>query len=132
VPMTVDAHRRRRRTTNNLPVPGARTALGYSSGAGAQNAVIRLGLKPAGGPPPARLVTRTAPPDFPIPSPGREALNALAGRDHLGARAISQLVGVVDAVAWMEQLVGKLERYGLDLVAPGEPAGSDPTYVLRH
>jgi hypothetical protein len=45
------------------------------------------------------------------------------------------MVGVVDAVAWMEQLVGKLERFGLDIVGPGDPGGSagdEPTYVLRH
>jgi hypothetical protein len=133
MPMTTDpSHRRRRRTTNNLPVPGARTALGYSSGAGAQNAVIRLGLRPAAAARLGRFVNRTVPSDFQISQLERDVLNALAERGRLSARAISELVGVVDAVAWMEQLISKLERFGLDLVGPGEPSGSDPTYVLRH
>ena len=63
--------------------------------------------------------------------PGKRIIDLLAEKNRLTARAIGELVGVVDAVAWMEQLVSKLERYGLDLVAPGEPSGSDPTYVLR-
>jgi hypothetical protein len=71
------------------------------------------------------------PADFHISNVERAVLNALAERDHLSARAIGELVGVIDAVAWMEQLVSKLEQFGLDLVAPGEPSGSDPTYVLR-
>ena len=133
MPMTIEQHqRRRRRTTNNVPVPGARTALGYSSGAGAQNAVIRLGLRPAAAARLGRLVDRTVPADFQITQLERDVLNALGERERLSARAISELVGVVDAVAWMEQLVSKLERFGLDIVGPGETSGSDPTYVLRH
>ncbi len=133
MPMTTEQHhRRQRRTTNNVPVPGARTALGYSSGAGAQNAVIRLGLRPAAASRLGRLVDRTVPSDFQITSVERAVLNALGEREHLSARTIGELAGVVDAVAWMEELVGKLERFGLDIVAPGEPSGSDPTYVLRH
>jgi hypothetical protein len=133
LPVTMDQHaRRRRRTTQTHRVPqGARTALGYSSGAGAQNAVIRLGLRPAAAQRLGRLVDRTVPADFQISSQEREVLNVLAEREKLSARAIGQMVGVVDPVAWMEQLVSKLERYGLDLIAPGEPSGSDPTYVLR-
>lgn len=133
MPVTTEQHqRRKRRTTKNVPVAGARTALGYSSGAGAQNAVIRLGLRPAAAARLGRLVDRTVPADFQITQIEREVLNALGERDRLSARAISELVGVVDAVAWMEQLVSKLERFGLDIVGPGEPSGSDPTYVLRH
>jgi hypothetical protein len=133
MPMTADqVHRRKRRTTNNMPVAGARTALGYSSGAGAQNAVIRLGLRPAAAARLGRLVDRTVPADFQISQIEREVLNALGERERLSAHAIGQLVGVVDAVAWMEQLVSKLERFGLDIVGPGEPSGSEPTYVLRH
>lgn len=132
MPMTTNQQqRRRRRTTRNAPVAGGRTALGYSSGAGAQNAVIRLGLRPAAAARLGRLVDRTVPADFQISSLEREVLNALGERDQLSARAISELVGVVDAVSWMEQLVEKLERFGLDIVGPGEPSGSDPTYVLR-
>jgi len=133
MPVTVEQnHRRKRRTTNNMPVAGARTALGYSSGAGAQNAVIRLGLRPAAAARLGRLVDRTVPADFQISQIERDVLNALGERERLSARTIGELVGVVDAVAWMEQLISKLERYGLDIVGPGEPSGSDPTYVLRH
>jgi hypothetical protein len=71
------------------------------------------------------------PPDFQITSDEREVLNLLAERDRLTARAVRELVGVVDAVAWMEALMAKLESYGLDLVAPGEAHGSEPTYQLR-
>lgn len=109
----------------------ARTALGYSSGAGAQNAVIRLGLRPAAASRLGRLVDRTVPADFEISSVEREVLNALAERERLSARTIRELVGVVDAVAWMEALMHKLEQYGLDVIAPGDAAGSEPTYVLR-
>lgn len=109
----------------------ARTQLGYSSGAGAQSAVIRLGLRPAVAARLGRLVDRTVPADFQITQLERAVLNAMGECFHLTARAIGELVGVVDGVAWMEALVDKLERYGLDLVAPGEAAGSDPTYMLR-
>ena len=133
LPVSSDQHqRRRRRTTASHRVPtGARTALGYTSGAGAQNAVIRLGLRPAAAARLGRLVDRTVPADFQITNLERDVLNLLAEKHRVSARAIGELVGVVDAVAWMEQLVSKLERYGLDLIAPGEPSGSDPTYVLR-
>jgi hypothetical protein len=109
----------------------ARTQLGYSSGAGAQSAVIRLGLRPAVAARLARLVDRTVPSDFEITQLERTVLNAIGERGRLTARAIGELVGVVDGVAWMESFVDKLERYGLDLVAPGEASGSEPTYVLR-
>lgn len=109
----------------------ARTALGYSSGAGAQSAIIRLGLRPATAARLGRLVDRTVPSDFQISPVERDVLNALAEREQLSARAIRELVGVVDAVAWMEVLMAKLESYGIDLIAPGNPAGSEPTYVVR-
>ena len=108
-----------------------RTQLGYTSGAGAQSAVIRLGLRPAVAARLGRLVDRTVPADFQISHGERTVLNALGERAYLSARAVGDLVGVTDGVAWMEALVDKLERFGLDLIAPGEASGSDPTYVLR-
>ncbi|HVV86505.1 MAG TPA: hypothetical protein VHE35_25785 [Kofleriaceae bacterium] len=120
----LEEHRRR-------AAANARTQLGFTSGAGAQSAIIRLGLRPAVAARLARLVDRTVPPDFQISQLERGVLNALGERDRLSARAIGELVGVVDGVAWMEALVDKLERYGLDLVGPGEASGSEPTYVLR-
>jgi hypothetical protein len=119
---------RARRTTG---VRHARTALGYSSGAGAQSAIIRLGLKPAAAARLGRLAERTVPADFQISSVERDLLNVLADRERLSARMVRELVGVIDAVAWMEALMAKLESYGLDLVAPGDPDGSEPTYRVR-
>jgi hypothetical protein len=104
---------RARRTTG---VRHARTALGYSSGAGAQSAIIRLGLKPAAAARLGRLAERTVPADFQISSVERDLLNVLADRERLSARMVRELVGVIDAVAWMEALMAKLESYGLDLV----------------
>ena len=60
----------------------------------------------------------------------RRVLNAL-GESELSARAIGQLVQVADAVAYMEELVRKLESYGIELVEPGTPDGGEPTYRLR-
>ncbi len=108
-----------------------RTQLGYSSGAGAQNAVIRLGLRPALAARLGRLIDRTVPDDFHIDPRERAVLEALGERGQLTARAVGELVGVVDGVAWMEELIVKLEAFGLDLIAPGDAQGSDPTYVLR-
>jgi hypothetical protein len=113
------------------PLLGARTALGYDSGAGAQNAVIRLGLKPAASARLARLVDRTVPADFSITPHERTVINALGETDQLTARQIGAMIGVVDPVTWMERLVEKLAAYELDLVGPGTSDGGEPTYVLR-
>ena len=116
--------------TASASMPLGRTALGYSSGAGAQSAVIRLGLRPAVAARLSRLVDRTVPPDFEVSAAEREVLNALGERGPLTARAIAALVGLDDPLSWMDQLMDKLGRHGLDLVAPGEPADGEPTYVL--
>jgi hypothetical protein len=111
--------------------PFGRTALGYQSGAGAQSAVVRLGLSPGVSARLVRLVNRTVPADFQITKPEREVLNAIGEHGSITARGVGQLVGVADPVAWMEQLVTKLERYGLDIVEPGPARDGEPTYVLR-
>ncbi len=124
----------RLRTPTRQPAPAspnARTALGYASGSGAQSAVIRLGLNPAVSSRLGRLVDRTVPTEFHIDSRERRALNALGEADQLSARAIGQLLDVLDAVAFMEELVRKLEGYQLDLVEPGDFIGGEPTYRLR-
>lgn len=121
---------RRARPTTGLQ-KHARTALGYSSGAGAQSAIIRLGLRPAAAARLGRLAERTVPADFQISSVERDVLNVLAERERLSARAVRELVGVIDAVAWMEALMAKLESYGIDLIAPGDADGSEPTYRVR-
>jgi hypothetical protein len=136
-PMPVQAPGRRRGWTSPIPIAAsaaatpARTALGYDSGAGAQSAVVRLGLRPAVSARLARLVDRTVPADFTITPHERDVINALGEREQLTARQIGQMIGVADPVTWMERLVLKLASYGLDLVAPGAPAGGEPTYVLR-
>ncbi len=121
----------RMRTGKTRPPPvGGRTALGYQSGSGAQSAVVRLGLAPSVSSKLGWLVGRVVPQDFQIDTPERKVLNAL-GEHELTARVIGQMIDVADAVTFMEDLTRKLESYGLDLVEPGTPNGSEPTYRLR-
>ena len=109
----------------------ARTALGYTSLSGAQSAVVRLGLSPAVSSRLGRLVDRIVPSEFHIDHAERRVLNALGEAGSLTARAIGHMLDIVDAVTFMEDLHRKLEGYGLDLVEPGEPVGTEPTYRLR-
>jgi hypothetical protein len=110
--------------------PLARTALGYTSGAGAQSAVVRLGLLPHISARLGWLVDRVVPPEFHLDPRERHVLNALGDRE-LGARAIGQMIESADPVAFMEDLIRKLEAYGIDLIQPGAPRGGEPTYRLR-
>ena len=110
--------------------PGVRTALGYTSGSGAQSAVVRLGLAPHVSARLGRLVDCVVPPDFHIDAGERRVLNAL-GEGELTARGIGQMLDVTDPVSFMEELTRKLEAYNLDLVEPGDPQGGEPTYRLR-
>ncbi len=122
--------RRHTRTAQQQPL--VRTALGYSSGSGAQSAVVRLGLAPHVSAQLGRLVERIVPADFHIDARERRALNALGEAPAMTARALGQLLDVADAVTFMEHLVRKLELYGLgDLLEPGEPVGNEPTYRMR-
>jgi len=124
--------RPRSKTRPPGPHENARTALGYSSGAGAQSAVVRLGLAPHVSSQLGRLVERIVPAEFHIDSRERRVLNALGEVDEATARSIGQLVGVADAVHFMEELTRKLEQFGLgDLVEPGSPNGGEPTYRMR-
>jgi hypothetical protein len=114
------------------PPSHARTALGYSSGSGAQSAIVRLGLSPHVSAQLGRLVERIVPADFHIDARERRVLNLLGEHDDVTARSIGQLVDVADAVAFMEGLTRKLEQFGLgDLVEPGAPIGAEPTYRMR-
>jgi hypothetical protein len=111
---------------------GARTALGYTSGAGAQSAIVRLGLAPQVSAKLGRYIDRVVPAEFSIDAHERRALNAVGEYEHMTARAIGQMLDLRDAVAFMEELVKKLEGFGLgDLVEPAEPVGGEPTYRLR-
>ena len=109
-----------------------RTALGYSSGAGAQSAIVRLGLAPQVSAKLGRYNDRVVPAEFQIDHGERRVLNALGESEHLTAHAIGQLLDLADAVSFMEELVKKLEAFGLgDLVEPGHPIGGEPTYRMR-
>jgi hypothetical protein len=108
-----------------------RTSLGYQSGAGAQSAIVRLGLAPAVSARMHHLSERVVPADFQVSKLERDVLNAIGLQGGMSARAIGNLVHVADPVTWMEHFIRKLEAYGLELVEPGEPNGGEPTYRLR-
>ena len=131
---TPDLHKtpmpRRRNVTRQQPTNNARTALGYTSGSGAQSALVRLGLTPQVSARLGRLVDRVVPADFHIDPGERRILNAL-GEGPLTARAIGHMLDLADAMSYMEELTRKLENYNLDLVEPGDPNGDEPTYRLR-
>ncbi|MEO8701014.1 MAG: hypothetical protein ABI867_13280 [Kofleriaceae bacterium] len=120
---------RARSRTRNPPV-SSRTALGYTSGSGAQSAVVRLGLTPQVSSQLGWLVDRIVPQEFHIDPGERRVLNAL-GDSELTARAIGNMLDLADAVSYMEELTRKLESYNLDLIEPGAASGSEPTYRLR-
>lgn len=122
--------RARSRNTRHPPMSSSRTALGYTSGAGAQSAVVRLGLAPQVSARLGRLVDRVVPTEFHIDGRERRVLNAL-GEGELTARGIGHMLDVADPVSFMEELTRKLESFNLDLVEPGEPQGGEPTYRLR-
>lgn len=126
---------RARSRTRQPPTNNARTALGYSSGSGAQSAVVRLGLAPHISARLGRLVDRVVPADFHIDPGERRVLNALgeaaAANQNMTARAIGSMLDLNDAVSYMEELTRKLESYGLDLIEPGDADGNEPSYRLR-
>jgi hypothetical protein len=122
----------RRPSGKTRPPPNnVRTALGYTSGSGAQSAIVKLGLAPQVSARLGRLVDRVVPADFTIDAGERRVLNAL-GEHALTARAIGHMLDIADATSFMEELTSKLEQYGLgDLIEPGEPQGGEPTYRMR-
>jgi hypothetical protein len=123
----------RRSSGRTRPPPMAvRTALGYTSGSGAQSAIVKLGLAPSVSARLGRLVDRVVPGDFSIDAGERRVLNALGESELVTARAIGNMLDLADAVTFMEELTRKLEAFGLgDLVEPAEPQGGEPTYRLR-
>ncbi|HEX8110420.1 MAG TPA: hypothetical protein VF516_21960, partial [Kofleriaceae bacterium] len=127
---TTPLPRPRSRTSRHPPLTHARTALGYTSGAGAQSAIVRLGLAPHVSARLGRLVDRVVPGDFHLDGRERRVLNAL-GEGELTARGIGHMLDIADPVSFMEELTRKLEAYNLDLVEPGDPQGGEPTYRLR-
>jgi hypothetical protein len=117
------------------PAPPAgsleRTSLGYQSGAGAQSAIVRLGLAPAVAARMHYLAERVVPADFQVSKLERDVLNAIGLHGRMSARGIGHLIHVADPVSWMEDFIRKLEGYGLEVVEPDEPNGGEPTYRLR-
>jgi hypothetical protein len=114
------------------PPLSVRTALGYTSGSGAQSAIVKLGLAPNVSARLGRLVDRTVPGEFSLDAGERRVLNAMGESEHVSAKVIGQMLDLADAVSFMEELVKKLEANGLgDLVEPAEPQGGEPTYRLR-
>ena len=110
----------------------AQTALGYQSGAGAQSALVRLGLRPELSARLSRFSTKTVPQDFQISQSERDVLNALGNDRPLSAVQIGQLISVTGPISWMDEFIAKLARYGLDLIESGPlSANHEPTYVLR-
>jgi hypothetical protein len=61
----------------------------------------------------------------------RDVLNALGKSDALTASQVARIAKVASGIEWMEELMNKLADHGLDLIAPGEDASGEPTYVLR-
>jgi hypothetical protein len=120
----------RARSRTRPPSSSVRTALGYTSGSGAQSAIVRLGLAPHISAGLGRLVDRVVPAEFHLESRERRVLNAL-GEGELTARGIGQMLDVADPVSFMEELTRKLESYDIDLVEPGEAQGGEPTYRMR-
>jgi hypothetical protein len=122
----------RPRAGKTRPPLAVRTALGYESGSGAQSAIVALGLAPHVSARLGRFVDRVVPVDFTLDPAQRRVLNFLGENEQTSARALGSRVGVVDAVSFMEELLHKLEAFGLgDLVEPAEPVGGEPTYRLR-
>lgn len=120
----------RARSRTRQPPLSSRTALGYTSGSGAQSALVKLGLAPQVSSRLGRFVDKIVPPEFHIDPGERRVLNAL-GEKELTARAIGHMLDLADAVSYMEELIRKLESFNLDLVEPGDPQGDEPTYRLR-
>jgi hypothetical protein len=126
IPRPPGRARRNRSTTGD----GFRTALGHQSGAGAQSALMRLGLHPGVSARLGSLATLTVPADFQISAQERLVLNTLGERS-LTAHAIALMLGITDAIGWMEALISRLEAHDIRIIEPGFAVGSEPTYVLR-
>jgi hypothetical protein len=136
------APRRRRGYTSPLPLSparevGGRTQAGFAPGIGAAPRRSRrtTGAAPSPGTGAGRrldsLINHTMQLGFRLEPAERDVLNALGEARCLTARHISEIAGVADAMAWMEQLMSKLADHGLDLVGPGDDQAGEPTYVLR-
>jgi hypothetical protein len=134
VPGPANRHTPRRGWTSPVRTAPARevgstTAMGFTSGAGAQSPEMRWGAAP-----PERLakvVGHTLPVGFHLTPPEREVLNMLGEVDSLTASRVAEIVGVPNGIGWMDKLMSKLADHGLDLIAPGDDDSGEPSYVLR-
>jgi hypothetical protein len=120
--------------------PGAvpsSTAYGFANGAGAQ---IGAGARLAGpaGPDPGHargrrlvsVVRRTMPIGFQLTAEEMAVLDALDAAPWLSQTRVAEIAGVSDGGAWMQQLIGKLDQHGLDLIETISGSG-EPAYALR-
>jgi hypothetical protein len=136
VPVRTTTPAPRRRVGTSEPI-AHRTALGFESGAGAQSALVRLGLSPSVSARLARLASNIVSPDFQITALERMVLNMLGDAALYGLHAdvpvdsIGQLIAVGDPLTWMEELTQKLESFDILLVEPGFPVEAQPSYRLR-
>jgi hypothetical protein len=136
VPVRTTTPAPRRRFGTSDPI-SHRTALGFQSGAGAQSALVRLGLSPSVSARLARLASNIVSPDFQITALERMVLNMLGDAAMYGSHAdvpvdsIGKLIAAGDPVTWMEELTQKLEGFAIPLIEPGRPIDGEPSYRLR-
>lgn len=109
--------------------PGSSTAFGYSH----PGAPVSASAIPAKAPVRslASAVGHTMPLGFHLSAKEREVLNTLGRRSVLTASEVAEITGETTGMGFMERLMNKLEQHHLELVAPGQPQGGEPTYVLR-
>jgi hypothetical protein len=130
-PMPQAAPRRSGGKTDQHWVVGSRTQPGFVPASPATAPMTMTMTATAPTPTIATLVGKTMPLGLQLSDSEREVLNALARAPSLTAREIAAIAKTGDALAWMEAFMRKLAGIGLDLVAPGDDADGEPTYVLR-
>jgi len=113
-------------------LPQRRTPRGWSAPAagttGQQRAVTPAPTADGLG----KVVGHTMPLGFRLTRAEREVLNRLGAGVALRAREVASIAHVEDGITWMDELMTKLANHGLDIVAPGDDADGEPTYILRH
>lgn len=79
----------------------------------------------------ASLVGYTMPSEFSLTAEEQSVLDALDAAPSLSAGEIAALSGAADGAAWMQALLDKLARFGLDLIETRPGADNEPAYALR-
>jgi len=114
-----------------LPPPHAPVTATMAATSPATASMTATVTAPTATPTIATLVGKTMPLGLQLTDGEREVLNALGRASSLTAREIARIAKTDDALAWMEAFVRKLAGIGLDIVAPGDDKGGEPTWVLR-